>query len=338
MSEPETLDQIQQPTGYVFDQNVIDSNVAAFGAMGVDLHTGRLNGTCERKIEQGIAYENLQDYAAEYLRPSDRQHTRTGRRILASGILEPILQATGICVGCGYSTAQWLAWVARYVLTGTGPLPQEVSLVAPYLLGRHNLRGNRGAYPSYSARGSHDVGVLTVEALARGMNRDVSTMTTRDQEDIAISLRDNPRFHGIWLDSMKPLTTRVFKPQGIWSLADCVASLYPVTVGMSSQPAETRPGNGSGISTWYVLRDRWGRPAGHETVVTGWFTLNGKLGLIVDQSWGLFGGSQWPGNRVTLQTDEGPKKLYEAQVAVWAADLWAKSPEPWAIGYAGGRD
>lgn len=326
MSDP---DELQPAMGYVFDQAVIDQNVAAFSAAGVDLHTGRLNGTCERKINAGICYENLQDFAAEYLRPADRQHTRTGRRILASGIFEPIKQATGICVGCGYQTAQWLAWVARYVLTGTGPLPQEVSLVAPYLLGRHNLRGDGGAYPSYTARGSHDVGVLTVEAMARGLNLDVSQMTTAKQEAVAVQMRDNPSFPGLWLDAMKPLATRVFKPSSVWSLADCVASGYPVTVGMSSQPAESRPGS-NGVSTWYSLN------GGHETVVTGWFTRDGRLSLIVDQSWGLYGGSKWPNSRCVIQTDEGPKTLYEGQLAVWADELWAKRPEPWAVGYAGG--
>jgi hypothetical protein len=318
----------QFPTGYVFDQAVIDENVAAFGAMGVDLHTGKLNGTCERKIDAGVCYENIRDFEADYLKPADRQHTRTGRRITPGGILEPILQKTGICVGCGFSAAQWLAWVARYVATGTGPIPQEVSLVGPYLLGRANIRGDNGAYPSYSARGSHDVGILTVEALCRAMRIEASSMTTAKQEEIAVEKRDNPTFPGLWLDAMEPLKTRVYKPNSAWATADCLASLYLVPIGMGWQVNEPLV-SGDGISSWYHLN------GGHETLLDGWFTRGGRLGFLKSESWGQFPASKWPEHRITIQTDDGPKRLYEGQCACMADELWSHGPEPWAIGYPG---
>ena len=318
----------EQPLGYVYDASVIESNKQAFGAMGVDLTANSLKGACQRKIDSGIKYENIKDYEAEYLRDAGPRFIRTGRAITPGGTLAPISQQSGVCVGCAYSAAQWLAWCARYVLTGTGPIPQEVSLVAPYLVGRGNLRGDSGAYPSHSALGSHDVGVLTVEGLCLVRGIAAPNMTTRQQEAIAIEMRDRPKLPGAWLDAMAPLRTRVFSPKSMSGVADCLASGYPVTVGMGSQIVETTP-SGDGISGWYRLR------GGHETVIDGWFRQDDQLGFIKSESWGTYPASKWPGKRVVLQTDDGPMTLYEGQGACWAVDLMAVKPELWAVGFAG---
>ena len=318
----------EQPLGYVYDASVIESNKQAFGAMGVDLSANPLKGACQRKIDAGIRYENLKDYEAEYLRDAGPRFLRTGRQITAGGTLAAISQMSGICVGAAYSAAQWLAWCARYALTGTGPIPQEVSLVAPYLLGRSNLRGDDGAYASHSALGSHDVGVLTVEGLCLIRGIAAPKMTTRQQEAIAIEMRDRPKLPGAWLDAMAHLRTRVFSPKSALEIANCIASGYPVTVGMGSQIVETTP-SGDGVSGWYKLR------GGHETVLDGTFVLNGRLGFLKSESWGDYPASKWPGKRVVLQTDGGSRQLYNGQGACWADDLMACKPELWAVGFAG---
>lgn len=333
-------ENIIRPTGYVYDEAVILETLSTFAATGASPEPTPFSGHCRSMIEKGIGYYNLRDHEVEYLAKQRHKYALTGRKILACGTLEPIAQKTGICAGCSFSMAGWLAWVAHWVKFGTGKPPQDVSLVGPYLMGRLNLRGDNGAYPAPIARGFHDFGVLTVEALAKGLRRDVATMGTDDQEQIAIARRDNPVLETVWLDSMAELLTRVYYPQTEWDAADAIAADAPVTCGTSWQIRETAAGS-EGISSLYQLRDQWGRPTGHETVLTGWFTLSrgGKtrLGFIKDESWRWFPASKWSDNRVVIQTDDGPRKLYPGQGACWADEWWqVGKPEAWAIGTPGG--
>jgi hypothetical protein len=309
--------------GYVYDQQVIDENVQSFAANGVDLNPTTLLGTTKKKIADGVTYENLRDFEVEYLRTTGQQ---TGRKISQSGIFEKILQATGICVGCAYGDSQWVNWCARFITSGDVPKPRELSLVGPYLLGRANLRGDNGAYPSYSARGFYDYGALTVEDMCKILGYNPGIMDAAGQEAIAIKFRDNFKFNNKFLEAMAPYKGRVYQPNDQWTMADCIANFYSVTVGMGSQITETKP-HSNGISGWYQLN------GGHETFCDGWFTLNGKLGFLKSESWGKFPSSAWRDNRVTLLTDSGPKLLYPGQGACWADELMAKRPELWANGY-----
>lgn len=309
--------------GYVYDQQVIDDNVQSFAANGVDLNPNTLLGTTKRKIAEGITYENLRDFEVEYLRSTGQQ---TGRKISESGILEKILQATGICVGCAYSDSQWVNWCARFVTSGDVPEPKEVSLCGPYLLGRANLRGDSGAYPSYSARGFHDYGLLTVEDMCKILGLDPKSINTVGQESIAVKFRDNFKFTQRYLECMVQYKGFVYQPNDMWSMADCIANFYSVTVGMGSQITETKP-HSNGVSGWYALN------GGHETFCDGWFTLNGRLGFLKSESWGKFPSTYWRNNRVTLLTDSGPKLLYPGQGACWSDELMTKRPELWANGY-----
>lgn len=310
-------------TGYIYSEEVINENVEALQSMGVDLSGSVFAGCCERKIKSGINYENIRDFEAEYLASTGQQ---TGRKINSAGVLETYFQRTGICVGCGYSDATFEAWCARYVTAGDVPPPKVVSLCGPYLLGRGNLRGDNGAYPSYSASGYHNVGTLTVESLCKLLGFDHRTFDASDQEDIAIKYRNNFKFTQPYIDEMVGLKGRVYKPANLWAAADCLANYYPVTIGMGYQISETNS-SGNGISGWYGLN------GGHETFLDGWFTLKGRLGFLKRESWGKFPASYWPENRITIQTDNGPKKLYPGQGACWADDLWTRRPEPWALGY-----
>ena len=85
----------------------------------------------------------------------------------------------------------------------------------------------------------------------------------------------------------------------------------------------------NGISGFYRLN------GGHETVLDSWFTLNGRLGFGKSESWGAFPASKWPGNRVTIATDNGNQKLYEGQGSCFADELLAQRGEFWAIAYPG---
>lgn len=310
-----------RPTGYIYDQSVIDSNVAEFAAAGVNLQSP-FAGSAQRLIDSGVTYMNLVDNEVEFLASNRSGYTKTGRKIAEAGSFQPVSQRTGICVGCGFSTAQWLAWVSRYVNSGDCELPQEVSLIAPYLLGRNGLRGDSGAYPSYSARSSHDYGVLTVADVDGSMNPEA-------QENVAISRRDSSAMDKSWIDAMSNRKTRVYQPREMMGIADCIANLYPVTVGMGYQITESTPAT-KGISSFYRLN------GGHETCVTGWFMSGGQLHFIKSESWGDFPGSNWPGKHVTVNVDNrGPIKLYIGQGACKAIDLWYHRPECWAIGYVG---
>ena len=323
-------DLVNRPTGYVYDQSVIDSQLDAFEAAGVDLSASKLAGAWRADIQREIAYENLRDYEAEYLRRPPAAFVKTGRKKTPGGILEPYNQRTGICNGCSHAAAAWVAWCVRYMRSGVGPVPQEVTLVATYLMGRGNLKGDTGAYPAYAVKGLHDLGTLTVRDLCDSMRLDVAQMTTAKQEDIAILRRDNPGLAFLWTQAMRHLRTRVYAPLTVEAVADCLASGYPVTVGLSWQIDETSPG-GNGISGWYDLG------GGHETVLDGWFTLNGRLGFLKSESWADYPASHWPNKRVIVTTDEGPFPLYEGQGALWADELWRHDVEAWAIGWPGSR-
>ena len=230
-----------------------------------------------------------------------------------------------------------MAWCVNFVRNGQGPVPREVLFVAPYLAGRHGLSGDSGAYPSYSARAYHDWGLCPVDVPGPYDFRSMTPHGPNSQESVAIKMRDSTRVLNEWLDTMASLRCRVFKPQSMWSLADCVASGFPVTVGSDKQINSPQI-NGSGVSSLYQLRDRYGRTAGHETLIDGWFTLGGRLGFIKRESWWnvLFPGKGWADDRVTIQTDDGPRRLYEGQGACWADEWWnVGKPEPWAIGFPG---
>lgn len=310
-----------RPTGYVYDQSVIDSNVAAFAAAGVDLQSP-FAGSAQRLIDSGVTYVNLVDNEVEFLASNRSGYTKTGRKLTDAGSFQPVSQRTGICVGCGFSTAQWLAWISRYVTSGDCEIPQEVSLIAPYLLGRNGLRGDSGAYPSYSAKASHDFGVMAVKDVDGSMNPE-------SQESMAVSLRDSAAMERSWIDAMASRKTRVYQPKEMMGVADCIANLYPVTVGMGYQITESTPAT-KGISSFYKLN------GGHETCITGWFMSGGQLHFIKNESWGDFPGSNWPDKRVTVNVDgRGPVKLYVGQGACKALDLWYYRPECWAIGYVG---
>ncbi len=317
-----------RPTGYVYDQSIIDSNVAAFSAAGVDLQSP-FASSAQRLIDSGITYMNLVDNEVEFLASNRSGYTKTGRKLTDAGSFQPVSQRTGICVGCGFSTAQWLAWVSRYVNSGDCEIPQEVSLIAPYLLGRNGLRGDSGAYPSYSARASHDFGVLAVDDFAKTTRREPYTIDTELQESAAESRRDNAAMERAWIEVMANRKTRVYQPKEMMGIADCIANLYPVTVGMGYQITESTP-HTSGISSFYKLN------GGHETCITGWFTSGGQLHFIKSESWGDFPGSNWTDKRVTVNVDgRGPIKLYVGQGACKALDLWYYRGEYWAIGYVG---
>lgn len=317
-----------RPTGYIYDQGVIDTNVAAFSAAGVDLQSP-FAGSAQRLIDSGITYMNLVDNEVEFLASNRSGYTKTGRKLTDAGSFHPVSQRTGICVGCGFSTAQWLAWVSRYVTSGDCELPQEVSLIAPYLLGRNGLRGDSGAYPSYSARASHDFGVLTAAEVSASYDVDTLSATPEYQEAVAVSRRDHQAMEVAWIRAMASRKTRVYQPKEMMGIADCIANLYPVTVGMGYQITESTPVT-KGISSFYKLN------GGHETCITGWFMSVGQLHFIKSESWGDFPGNNWPDNRVTVNVDgRGPMKLYVGQGACKALDLWYYRGEYWAIGYVG---
>ncbi len=314
-----------RPTGYIYDQSVIDSNVAAFSAAGIDLQSP-FAGSAQRLIDSGITYMNLVDNEVEFLTYQRIGFVKTGRNLTQEHTFQPVSQRTGICVGCGFSTAQWLAWVSRYVTSGDCEIPQEVSLIAPYLLGRNGLRGDSGAYPSYSARASHDLGVLAVKDVWSDI---ADRVTPADQETVAVTRRDSSIVEGPWIEAMAARKTRVYQPREMMGIADCIANLYPVTVGMGWQITESTKATG-GISSFYKLN------GGHETCITGWFVSGGQLHFIKSESWGDFPGNNWPDKRVTVNVDgRGPIKLYVGQGACKALDLWYYRPECWAIGYVG---
>lgn len=331
MADPEadTVDFSPMPTGYVRN----DAATAAVSAACAGPVTA-FAGSAKRMIDDGTHYHNLTSFVADYL---DHGSCITSRRRLVDcgkdgRIIDPLHQQTGICDGCSFGEAAFVAWCHRFVTEGTGDKPRETSFLWPYLGGRElsiTGRGDSGACPPYSAKLYHDVGVLPVNCGGRFDMTNLPPHGSGSQEQLCVQMRDNPRLLQEWIDCAAPFKCMVYAPSDAWSVADCIATGRPVTFGCSYQIRETTPGT-NGISSLYML-------GGHETFGSGFFTLGGRLGFIKTESWGTFPASAWPNHRVTIQTDDGPKQLYPGQGAMWADEWMRCGPECWAIDAPGGR-
>lgn len=324
---------LDAPLGADLDPAVHASVVEAMSASGADLGVSSLKGTWRRLVASGVKYQNLRDHEVDFIKLQGSALVKSQhRRIMPSGILEPYGQQTGICNGCGWSGMAWLAWVARYMTTGTGLVPREVPFLFPYIVARGGLRGDSGAYPSHSARAFHDIGVLPIDGGGRWNLMTLPPHGSPSQEELAIQMRDNPRVLEDWVKAANGLQCRVMSPRLEEEIADCLAARYPVGNGMSKQISPVRPGS-SGVSSLNPIR------GGHWTFFSGWFLLNDRLCLIKDESWWniRFPGQAWPNHRVTVQTDAGPRELYEGQGAVLASEVTMSRPELWACGYPGSR-
>lgn len=320
------------PTGYVDSPAARVEVASAFSAAGIDISGKQVAGEFQRKLAEGVAYVNLHDAEADFVKRMGSSLV-TCRRAVLEGILSPLDQRTGICNGCSHSTAAWLAWVNRFIRAGDCPVPREVTFLCGYLLGRQGLRGDSGAYPNYTAKGFHDIGVLPIDCGGKYKFRD---MTIYQQEDVCVALRDNPLLLPEWVDAMGPLKTRVFNPASGSLVADCMYSFYPVTFGTSMQ-GRTSP-NPGGFSGLYMLRDPWGRPAGHETCGSGAGTYRGRAFILKTESWwgaDFYPGTNFPKHRVTIQTDNGPRLLYPGQEAIWLDEWMQYKPECWAYAWPG---
>lgn len=321
------------PMGYVDCPEARAAVAASFAAAGVDLSGKPVAGEFKRQIAAGNCYINLHDYEADFIRGQGSALVKGNRNILG-GVLQPLSQRTGICNGCSHSCAPWLSWCYRFVNSGDCPIPREVTVLGGYLLGRQGLRGDSGAYPNYTAKGYHDIGVLPVDA---GGKYRFDQMTPEEQEDVCIALRDAPSLRPEWVAAMALLKTRVFSIATADLVADCIASGYAVTFGSSMQ-MNVAP-NPGGISSLYQLRDGWGRPAGHETTCSGIATLKGRVMGFKTESWlgaNWYPSGNFPSHQITIQTDAGPKTLYPGQGAFWLDDWMNQgTPECWAYSYPG---
>lgn len=323
-----TYDIRNAPTGYVDSPEARAEVKAAFAASGIDISGENVAGEWQRKLSQGICYINLHDAEFDFIRGQGSSLVKSLRPVMDCGILRPFHQLTGICNGCSHSTGGWLSWVNRFVMAGDCPVPREVTFLGAYLLGRNGLRGDSGAYPNYTCKAYHDLGVLPVDC---GGKYDLLNMTPEQQENLCVMMRDNPVFAREWLDAMAPLKTRVNSPQGAALVADSIASYYPTTFGAGVQNS-VAPANG-GISSIYSLGGQ-----GHETCGTGLASYKGRTILLKTESWfGMdgFPGKNFPGYRVVIMTDAGPKTLWPGQGAVWLDDWMRYGPECWAIGWPG---
>ena len=324
------------PTGYVYHAESIELVKGT-----VALACGAENGIAGKAA--GCNYFNLTAFVADYLRhgscvTSQRQMIDCGKD---GRILQPLGQETGICDGAGWGEMAFVAWCARWMMTGQGEKPRETSFLWPYLGGRElsiTGGGDSGALPSYSAKLYHDVGVLPVDCGGRYDLRSMPPHGANSQEALCIQMRDKPVLFKEWQDVAAPYKCRVFVPNDAETVADCIKTGRPVNCGCSYQAREAAVGS-NGISPLYMLRDGWGRPAGHDTFLSGFFRLNGRLGYIKTESWWnvLFPGSKWPENRVTIQTDDGLQRLYQGQCALWADEWMSCKPELWAADAPGSR-
>ena len=326
---PDDLSLADLPTGYVYHPESVAAVRSAYGASPDDF----AGATQQRMNDEGLHYCNLTQYAADYLR---RGGVVTSRRELidcgSDGVvLAPLAQQTGICDGCSFGEAAFIAWCAAWVMTGIGRRPVETAFLWPYLAGRVlsiTGRGDTGACPPYSAQLYHQVGVLPVNCGGKFNLADLPPHGPNSQEMLCIQMRDNPSLRPEWADAAAGLKCRIYPPQDQWSVADCITTGRPVTCGCQWQMNKTSPPNG--VSTLYKFPNN----GGHETFLSGWFTMNGRLNFIKTESWwgaNYYPGSNWPGHRVQVQTDEGPKLLYPGQGAIDAAVWMAKKPECWAI-------
>lgn len=319
------------PMGYVDCSVAREAVASAFAAAGVDISARSVQGECHRQLAAGVSYLNLHDAEADFVRGQGSSLVKSRRNVMDCGVLQPFSQRTGICNGCSHSAAGWLSWCYRYVNSGDCQSPREVTFLGGYLLGREMSllsRGDSGAFPNYTAKGYHEIGCLPIDAGGKYSFRD---MTPEQQEDVCVAMRDRPSLSPEWVDAMAPLKTRVFNPTSAMLVADCLFSGYPVTFGTSIQGREAP--NPGGISSVY------GMSGGHETCGSGIAALRGRLILLKTESWwnaNHFPGGAFPGNRITIQTDAGPKLLYPGQGAVWL-DEWMQrgNPECWAYAWPG---
>lgn len=324
MSDADYLKNL--PLGADLNPEVRQEVLGYFASSGVSLSTSGFSRAFESLRSSGLSFFSLRNYERDFIREQGAKLVKSRRPIAPSGTLAPLRQRTGICTGCSFSLAAWISWVAHYQTTKTGPVPREVSFAAAYLGSRGNLRGDSGAYPSHAAKMFHDIGVLPIDAPGKYKLVD---MTSSQQEDIAIWLRDNPAFERSWLDSMSELQCRVMSPRSPDEFLDSISAGYCVTNGMSVQPSPPKVGS-SGVSSFYWLN------GGHETAFSGWFILRDRIGVIQDNSWGDIPATEWPDKRIVINTDGGPVKLFEGQAAVWLDELASYRPEWWSIGNPGG--
>lgn len=312
-------------TGAVIDHLVREQALVSFGAAGSDVATTQFDGAFEALRAKGICYFNLRDYERDFLKSEGDAAIKSRRIIMPSGVLEPIHQRTGICTGAAFAEAAYLSWCYRFVATGTGGVPKEVSFAATYLLARGGLRGDGGSYPPLAALAYHDRGCLPVDAPGK---YDLRSFTTSKQEDVAIYLRDGVVFQQSWVDAMLTNRCRVYSPTSAASLLDAISSGAASTVGMSVQ-GNRPPLRSNGISSLESLN------GAHETAISGWGVLGGRTFITRVESWGDFPAELWPGKRVVAQTDTGPVKLGEAESAVWLDEMMRYQPELWSVAAPG---
>lgn len=318
-------------TGYVLHEPSIEK---VRGEIALAAGPNAYNGIDGKAA--GVNYFNLIDLVADYLRKGTFVASR--RKFIDCGkqgrILAPLFQQTGICDGCSFGEAAFVAWVARWVLTGAGDPPRECSFLWPYLGGRVlsiTGYGDTGACPPYSAQLYHDYGVLPVNCGGKYNLADLPPHGDGSQEALCIQMRDldNP-LRPEWIEAASRYRCRIYPPTGgAESIADLIKTGRPSTFGCSYQAKPVAP-NSNGVSSLYYC-------GGHETFGSGFFRWRGRLGFIKTESWGLFPADNWPENRVTIQTDDGPRVLYPGQSALWADEWMACRPECWAIDGPGSR-
>lgn len=325
------------PTGYVRHQESTDALKAVVCSATAPV-VSQLRGK-----SQGISYCNLTDYAAQLLATGQIVTSQRALITVGSGkILTPLAQQTGICDGCSFGEATFIAWCARYCMYGFGELPRECSFMWSYLGGRQlqiTGHGDSGASPPYSAQQLYSIGALPVDvAKSAGSQFDLASMPPHgpnSQEALCIKMRDNPILRQQWIDAAAPFKCAVYSPGTAEDIADCIVTGRPVTFGAQVQGRETQPGS-SGVSSLY----RFPNGGGHETFASGFYRYQGALNFIKTESWwnALYPASKWPNNLLTVMTDDGLKTLYPGQSVV-PADKWMRQqPECWAIDGPGSRN
>lgn len=313
------------PTGYIYAPDEITATLAT----GLYPASATVDGITGAAKASKLNYFNLTAFAADFLRSTPS--AAGPRKLIDCGadgmVLEPLAQQTGICNGCSHGEAAFLSWCHRYVTSG-GPVPSRCSFAWAYLTGRESRyvgRGDTGAVPSCTVRAYHDFGVLPTD------DTDFAGLAphgANSEESICIQYRDNPKvFIEKYRAAAEPWKCRVYSPDDPWDVADCHQTGRPVTYGTGVQVNQAIPGS-NGISSLYRLN------GGHETLGSGWFLFNGRLGGIKTESWwnaDRYPGSKWPNNRVVIMTDDGPRTLYPGQSAFWLDDWLRNSVESWAI-------
>jgi hypothetical protein len=255
-------EELRLPTGYVYHAESIE-----FVRNAVAAPVTTIAGKAKQAIADGVKYVNLKSHVAAFLKRTPNAVTSKRRKIDCGPdgvVLEPLAQQTGICNGCGNGEAAYTSWCVRWNMTRTGVQPRECSFLWAYLLGRqlNILRpGDTGAFPSYTAKGFHDLGVLPVDC---GGQIDLSQLPPHgpgSQEALCIQMRDAPRLLDDWKRAASPFRCPVYSPRDAWDLADCLTSGRAVNTGCGFQASESSPGT-DGISSLYSL-------GGHDTFFEG---------------------------------------------------------------------